>query len=40
MPLYKVHFYDQDVFVDASNAAEAMITAQSEVECDSIDTVD
>jgi len=39
MSRYKVHFFDQDIIVDASDEAEAMIIAQSEVECDSIEEV-
>jgi len=37
---YKVHFSEQDVFVDATEEAEAMFLAQSDVECNSIDECD
>jgi hypothetical protein len=40
MTRYKVHFPEQDIFVDASEEAEADFLAQQECECDSIDEVD
>jgi hypothetical protein len=39
MPRYKVHYFDQDIIVEASDEAEAMIISLSEVECDSIEEV-
>ena len=39
MTLYKVHFNEQTIEVEADDEAEAMFNAMQEVECDSIDVV-
>jgi hypothetical protein len=36
---YKVHFFEQDVIVDATEEAEAEFLARDEVECDAIGEV-